>query len=422
MKRTVSLVLSVLILITLFIPAKNISAKMMNKNEKKRVKPGIEVLVEKNLDLLHNKKVGIITNPTGVMPDLTNDVDFLSKQKGVTLVAVFGPEHGFRGTAQAGGSEGYYIDKKTNLPVYDLYGKNRDQIAEIFKKSGVDLLLFDIQDVGARFYTYIWTMSDSMEAAAIDKIPFIVLDRPNPIGGVNVEGPILNTSFSSFVGRYPIAQQHGMTIGELAMMFNEEFVPQKTNGLKADLKVIKMENWNRDMLYKDTGLPWVMPSPNMPTEDTAIVYPGTCMIEGTNLSEGRGTTRPFELIGAPYIDDQLATSLNRLKIPGAIFREAYFTPTFSKYLNQTVGGIQIYVTDKSKFDPIKTTLYIITETKKIYGDKFQWRSDNWIDYLTGSDYIRKSIDAGKDVNEIVKGWQNDLDNFKKLREKYLLYK
>lgn len=421
MRKLISFGISI-ILFSLLIATQSANAETILKKEKDDVKPGIEVLVEKNSDLLKNKKIGIITNPTGVMKDLTHEVDFLFEQKDINLTAIFGPEHGFRGSAQAGGSEGYYLDSKTKLPVYDLYGKSRDQIAEIFKSSGVDLLLFDIQDVGARFYTYIWTMSDSMEAAAIDGIPFVVLDRPNPVGGIKIEGPVLDPSYSSFVGRYPIAQQHGMTIGELALMFNEEFVPQKTNGLKADLTVIKMENWHRDMLYKDTGLPWVMPSPNMPTTDTALVYPGTCMFEGTNMSEGRGTTRPFELIGAPYIDYQLATKLNDLNIPGVRFREAYFSPTFNKYANETVGGIQIYVTDQKVFNPIETSIRIMVETKNIYGDNFEWRSDNWIDKLTGSDYVRKSIDEGKSADEIIKGWKKDLNDFEKMRQNYLLYK
>lgn len=392
------------------------------------VKPGVQVLIENKLNLIQGKKVGIITNPTGVMPDLQHEVDVLAQTSGVNLVAVFGPEHGFRGTAQAGGSEGYYIDPKTGIPVYDLYGKNRDQIGEIFTKSGVDAVLFDIQDVGSRFYTYIWTMSDSMEAAALAGKEFIVLDRPNPISGIDAEGPVLKPEYSTFVGRLPIAQRHGMTVGELAEMFNQEFLPDRTGGLKVDLKVVPMEGWFRDMYYEDTGLPWVMPSPNMPTVDTAVVYPGTCLFEGTNLSEGRGTTRPFELLGAPYIDGQLAEALNGLSLSGTAFREAYFAPTFSKYSGKTVGGVQLYVTDRRTFDPIRAALTIIVEIKKLYGSNFAWRADTWdkvhpywVDKLTGSDYVRTSIDAGKSVDEIIAGWQADLDAFKAGRAKYLIY-
>jgi len=385
------------------------------------VKPGVQVLVESKLDLIKDKKVGIITNPTGVMADLQHEVDYLANAPGVNLVAVFGPEHGFRGTAQAGGSEGFYIDPKTGLPVYDTYGKSGNALKDIFIKSGVDVVMFDIQDAGSRFYTYIWTMSDSMEAAALAGKDFIVLDRPNPISGIDAEGPVLDPAFSTFVGRYAISQRHGMSVGELAQMFNEEFLPARTGGLKVNLTVVPMEGWSRDMYYEDTGLPWIMPSPNMPTVDTAVVYPGTCYFEGTNLSEGRGTTRPFELIGAPYIDGRLAEAMNALKLPGVMFREAYFTPTFSKWVNKPVGGVQLFVTDRRSFDPIRTALNLIIETKKLYPNDFAWRSDNWIDKLSGSSYVRTSVDAGMNADEIIAGWQDGLNAFKAMRAKYLIY-
>jgi len=385
------------------------------------VKPGVQVLVESKLDLIKDKKVGIITNPTGVMADLQHEVDYLANAPGVNLVAVFGPEHGFRGTAQAGGSEGFYIDPKTGLPVYDTYGKSGNALKDIFIKSGVDVVMFDIQDAGSRFYTYIWTMSDSMEAAALAGKDFIVLDRPNPISGIDAEGPVLDPAFSTFVGRYAISQRHGMSVGELAQMFNEEFLPARTGGLKVNLTVVPMEGWSRDMYYEDTGLPWIMPSPNMPTVDTAVVYPGTCYFEGTNLSEGRGTTRPFELIGAPYIDGRLAEAMNALKLPGVMFREAYFTPTFSKWVNKPVGGVQLFVTDRRSFDPIRTALNLIIETKKLYPNDFAWRSDNWIDKLSGSSYVRTSVDAGMNADEIIAGWQDGLGAFKAMRAKYLIY-
>lgn len=385
------------------------------------VKPGVQVLIESKLDLIKDKKVGIITNPTGVMPDLQNEVDVLAITEGVDLVAVFGPEHGFRGTAQAGGSEGFYIDEKTGLPVYDTYGKSGTALRDIFIKSGVDAIMFDIQDVGSRFYTYIWTMSDSMEAAAMAGKDFIVLDRPNPIGGIDAEGPVLDPAYSTFVGRYAIAQRHGMTVGELAQMFNDEFLPARTGGLKVNLIVVPMEGWTRDMYYEDTGLPWVMPSPNMPTVDTAVVYPGTCYFEGTVLSEGRGTTRPFELIGAPFINGQLAERLNALNLPGVRFREAYFAPTFSKFSGKTVGGVQVYVRDRRSFDPIRTAVNMIIETRKLYPASFTWRSDNWIDKLSGSDWVRTAIDSGKTADEVVAGWQDGLNAFKAMRAKYLIY-
>jgi uncharacterized protein YbbC (DUF1343 family) len=390
--------------------------KDSDKN-KGHVKPGIEVLLE-HPETLAGKKVGLVTNPTGVTSDLTHDVDALL-EKHVNLVAVYGPEHGVRGTEQAGSAPGTLQDPKTGLPFYNLYGKTPQQIAPIF--NDVDVILFDIQDVGARFYTYISTMAYAMEAAALDHKKFIVLDRPNPIGGTKVEGPVLNPAFSSFVGLFPIPVRHGMTVGELAMMFNNEFLP-KDIGTKADLEVIKMEGWHRDMWYDDTGLPWVMPSPNMPTLDTATVYPGQCLFEGTNLSEGRGTTRPFELIGAPYIESwKLVDALNAKHLSGVAFREAYFQPTFSKYTNQSVGGLQIYVTNREAYQPVRTALTIIDTVKKLYPNDFQWRSDNWIDKLLGTDTVRKELDTGESVDDIVAEWQKDLDAFKQLREKYLLY-
>lgn len=387
------------------------------------VKPGIQVLLESQLDLIKGKRVGLITNPTGVLPDLTHDIDALYalKDQGINLVAAFGPEHGVRGTAQAGDQVGDLVDPKTGLPFYNLYGKNRDQIAAIFRQTGVESVLFDIQDVGSRFYTYIWTMSDAMEGAALAGVEFIVLDRPNPISGLQAEGPVLDPAYSTFVGRLAISQRHGMTVAELAQMFNEEFLPGRIGGLKANLKVVKMEGWSRDMFYESTGLPWILPSPNMPTVDTAVAYPGTCLIEGTNLSEGRGTTRPFELMGAPYIDGRLAEALRELQLPGVAFREAYFTPTFSKWANKPVGGIQLFITDRREFDPIRTTLFIIKTAKDLYPTDFGWRTDNWIDKLTGSDWVRTAIDAGKSVDEVIAGWQEQLEAFRAMRENYLLY-
>ncbi|MBE3574026.1 MAG: DUF1343 domain-containing protein [Firmicutes bacterium] len=394
-----------------------------------RVKPGIQVLLEKRLALLEGKRVGIITNPTGVLPNLQSDVDALAALKPkVQLVAIFGPEHGFRGTAQAGGSEGSYKDPLTGIPVYDLYGKNRDQIAEIFRQARVDLVLFDIQDVGARFYTYIWTMSDAMEAAALTGTQFVVLDRPNPIGGMAVQGPVLEPAYSSFVGRFPIAQRHGMTVGELALLFNDRFLPEQTGGVKARLTVIPMEGWQRRMYYEDTGLPWVMPSPNMPTVDTAVVYPGDCLFEGTNLSEGRGTTKPFQLLGAPYVDGRLAPALNGLHLPGVAFRAVSFTPSFDRYQGQVVNGVEVYVTDRGAYDPVRTAVAILVEVRRLYGTAFQWRFDSWdkvhpywIDKLTGGDWVRKAIDAGKDADQVSAGWQDQLQAFRQLRAHYLLY-
>lgn len=394
-----------------------------------RVKPGIQVLLEQRLDLVRGKQVGIITNPTGVLPNLESDVDVLATLRpDVDVVAIFGPEHGFRGTAQAGGSEGSFQDPATDIPVYDLYGKSPREIATLFQSAGVDVVLFDIQDVGARFYTYVWTMSDAMEAAAVTGTGFVVLDRPNPVGGFAVEGPVLDPAYSSFVGRYPIAQRHGMTVGELASLFNDQLVPQRTGGRKARLTVVPMEGWTRWMYYEDTGLPWVMPSVNMSTVDAAVVYPGNGLFEGTNISEGRGTTKPFQLLGAPYFDNRLALILNGLRLPGVAFRAAAFTPTFSKYAGQTVNGIETYVTNRQSYDPIRTAIAVMAAVRKLYGTAFRWQvnSDDllrpyWIDKLTGSDWVRRAVDAGKDADETVHEFREELVAFHTLRSRYLLY-
>jgi len=283
-----------------------------------RVLTGIEVLARDGYQLVSGQRVGLISNPTGVMPDLRHEIDVIVASGQVNLVAAFGPEHGFRGSSQAGGSEGDYRDPRTGVPVYDTYGKGPAQIADYFRKAGVETVMFDIQDVGARFYTYIWTMYDCMVAASLAEVRFVVLDRPNPISGVAAYGPVMHPEYASFVGRKAISQQHGMTIAELAGLFNAEFLPEDSNANgSVELAVSELQRWRRDMYFEQTGQPWVIPSPNMPTVDTAVVYPGTCLFEATNLSEGRGTTRPFELIGAPYLDYPWADALRAQQLPGA---------------------------------------------------------------------------------------------------------
>jgi uncharacterized protein YbbC (DUF1343 family) len=420
--RTLAKALAATIALAALLPASRPATAGQDRGDRPRqVLTGAEILVGGDGDLLRGEQVGIVTNPTGVLPDLRHVVDVLHASRTVDLVAVFGPEHGFRGTAQAGGSEGYYNDPRTGLPVYDTYGKSGQDLADIFARSGVDTVLFDIQDVGARFYTYIWTMFDSMEAAALAGKRFVVLDRPNATTGLRAEGPVLHPEQASFVGRQPIAQRHGMTVGELARLFNAEFLP-RTVGRQVRLDVVAMRGWRRGMWYEDTRLPWVPPSPNMPTVDTAAVYLGTCLFEGTNLSEGRGTTRPFELLGAPWIDGRLADALSSRHLPGVRFREAYFQPTFSKHQGETVGGVQLYVTDRRAFDPIRTALTVITETRRLYPAEFAWRADHWIDKLTGSELVRTMIDAGAGADEVIAAWQEELGAFQATRERYLLYR
>jgi uncharacterized protein YbbC (DUF1343 family) len=395
------------------------------------VQTGFDRFAGDGYQLVAGKKFGIIANPTAITSDLTHEVDLMHAAAQVNLTSVFGPEHGFRGTAQAGGGEGTTTDPKTGLPVYNLYGTDVPTTVSVVQQSGVQALGFDIQDAGARFYTYIWTMYLGLAAAATLGIPFIVLDRPNPLGGARPSGPVMHPQLESFVGLKPICQQHAMTAGELALLFNDQFVPADAGGRKADLTVVPMRGWRRGMYYDQTGLPWVMPSPNMPTPDTALVYYGLCLFEGTNLSEGRGTTRPFELVTAPYIDYQWADTLNAELaangLQGTRFREEYVEPSFEKYANTVCGGVQCYVTDRGSFDAIRTAVAMLVTAKRLYPDSFAWgypglEPATWVDSLSGSDWIRTSVDAGKSTGEIVAGWQAELAEFARLRDKYLIYR
>ncbi|MFY0759543.1 DUF1343 domain-containing protein [Metabacillus dongyingensis] len=393
--------------------AKDVAAHKEKK--KNKVTPGVEVLLDDQKELLKGKKVGLITNPTGIDSKLNSIVDLLHNDPDIELTALFGPEHGVRGDAQAGSYVEFYIDEKTGLPVYSLYGQTKKPTPEMLEN--VEVLLFDIQDVGTRHYTYIYTMAYAMEAAKENNIPIVVLDRPNPQGGLSVDGPVLEPEAASFIGLYPIPTKHGMTIGELANFFNEEFE------IGADLTVVKMKGWKRSMDYDDTGLPFVLPSPNMPTVSTTIVYPATGLIEGTNLSEGRGTTKPFELIGAPYINStDLAAELNLLSLPGVKFRASSFTPTFSKHVGKLSHGVEIYVTDREEFDAISTGLHIIKTIHEMYPNDFQFLSNNFFDKLIGNDWVRPMILEGASVAEIMNEYQVEQDEFKKVRKEYLIYK
>ncbi|WP_307439886.1 DUF1343 domain-containing protein [Bacillus sp. V2I10] len=393
--------------------AKDVAAHKEKK--KNKVTPGVEVLLDDQKELLKGKKVGLITNPTGIDSELNSIVDLLHNDPDIELTALFGPEHGVRGDAQAGSYVEFYIDEKTGLPVYSLYGQTKKPTPEMLEN--VEVLLFDILDVGTRYYTYIYTMAYAMEAAKENNIPIVVLDRPNPQGGLSVDGPVLEPEVASFVGLYPIPTKHGMTIGELANFFNEEFE------IGADLTVVKMKGWKRSMNYDDTGLPFVLPSPNMPTVSTTFVYPATGLIEGTNLSEGRGTTKPFDLIGAPYINStDLAAELNSLSLSGVKFRAASFTPTFSKHAGKLSHGVEIYVTDREEFDAIPTGLHIIKTIHDMYPNDFQFLSNNFFDKLIGNDWVRPMILEGATVTDIMNQYQKEQDDFKEVREEYLIYK
>lgn len=392
---------------------------------RRRVKTAAQIQAESGWEALKGTKLGVITNPTGVLHDLTHIVDSM-KEAGLDIVGIFGPEHGFRGTAQAGDAEGETIDPRTGYTIYDFYGSDPDEMAETLEEAGVETLVFDIQDAGSRFYTYIWTMYYAMQAAAKIGARYVVLDRPNPVGG-QAHGPIMKPDYKTFVGAAEVAQQHGLTLGEAAKLLEGEFLERDAGATLPDLTVLEMEGWRRDMRFADTGLGWVAPSPNMPTPDTASVYPGTCLFEGTNLSEGRGTTRPFQFVGAPFMDYEWSEALAAKDLDGVLFRESYFTPTFSKFADEVCAGVDVTVMDPDKVDGVAVGIHMLAEAKNLYGD-FAWREDDWdtknpfwIDKLTGSDQVRTMLDGGSSAEEVIAAWQSDLRSFRSMRNKYLIY-
>ncbi|MEG7336280.1 exo-beta-N-acetylmuramidase NamZ family protein [Bacillus sp. 0102A] len=397
------------------ITAASASPDSKNQTAKKpKVQTGIDTLLPVYKKHLKGKRIGLITNPTGVNASLKSSVDILHENPDIKLTALFGPEHGVRGDAQAGDKVGSYIDEKTGIPVYSLYGKTRKPTPEMLKN--VDVLMFDIQDVGTRYYTYIYTMAYAMEAAKENGIPFMVLDRPNPQGGDHTEGPVLEPEYASFVGLYPIPLKHGMTIGELALLFNKEF------DIDAELTVVKMKHWKRKMDFDDTRLPFVLPSPNMPTIESTFVYSATGLIEGTNISEGRGTTKPFELIGAPFIKStELAETLNRLHLPGVTFRAASFTPTFSKHQGMLCHGVQLYVTDRKKFEAVRTGLSLIKTIHDLYPEDFEFLATGSFDKLAGNGWIKTEIKNGTSIEDIIDRYEKPLKQFSKTRKKHLIY-
>ncbi|WP_380165328.1 exo-beta-N-acetylmuramidase NamZ domain-containing protein [Jannaschia sp. R86511] len=392
-----------------------------------RVVPGVDVLAARGWSDLAGQRVGVVTNPTGVLMDLRHEVDVMAASGTVDLVAVFGPEHGFRGTAQAGDSEGTYVDERTGVTVYDAYGADADALAALYRQADVETVVFDIQDVGSRFYTYIWTMYDAMVAAARTGVRFVVLDRPNPVGGY-ARGPMMTTPYTTFVGKKEIVQQHGMTVGELARYFDAEFLAEEAGRRLTDLHVVEVDGWRRELVFADTGLPWVAPSPNMPTPDTALLYPGTCLFEGTLSSEGRGTTRPFEWVGDPAYDWRWAEAVAGYDISGVAVREAYFTPTFSKHAGQVCAGLQVHVTDRTRVEAITVAVAMLVEARRTYPD-FAWRQDAWdtarpywVDKLSGSPRLREMVDAGASVAEVEGAWAEELAAFERRRGPHLLYR
>ncbi len=389
-----------------------------------KVGTGFEALRAGGYASLAGQRVAVISNPTGIDRNLRHIVDVMVEDDVVDLIAVFGPEHGFRGTGQAGEGEDFFIDTKTGLPVYNAYN-DASKMAQFFTELKVDTVVFDIQEVGARFYTYIWTMYLAMEAAAKLGLRFVVLDRPAVLGATEAYGPVLHPENSTFVGLKPIAQQYAMTAGELAHLFNATFV-QEATGKQADLHVEQLSHWKRRMRYAETGLPWVSPSPNMPTVRTAELYVGTCYFEATALSEGRGTTLPFQLLGAPGIDYRWQEALSAKDLPGVAFREAYFNPTFSKWLGETCGGVEVVIDDIDRFDAIRTALAMIIEQRRVF-PSYGWRSQDggssfWLDKLSGNTAVRQAVEAGADIDDVTGLWQDELAAFRRLRQRHLLYR
>lgn len=381
---------------------------------------GIDVLLHERFDLVQGRRVGLVTSASGVTRDLTSTTDALWRHPDVSLVALFGPEHGVMASAADAAAVPSLTDPRTGLPVYSLYGATWKPTAEMLRS--LDLLLFDIQDVGARFYTYIWTLSYVMEATGEAGIPLIVLDRPNPIGGVVREGPVLDPDYASFVGRWPIPVRHGLTTGELASLWNDE------GNLGVELTVVPCIGWYRNMWWDETGLVWVPPSPAMPSLLTATLYPGTCLLEGTNLSEGRGTALPFQLAGAVWVDaHRLANALNSLGLPGVRFRPVHFTPTSSKWAGQLCQGVQIHVTDRDALRPLSVGLHLLRTVRDLWPESFAWRPNTtpgrppFFDLLIGNGWVRPALDQGVPVEEIVSRWRADLEEFEMRCKPHLLY-
>ena len=372
---------------------------------------------------LNGLRVGVLANPASIDRDFRHMVDRLAASRDCRLAAIFGPQHGFQSNLQDNMIESPHAkDARRNVPVFSLYSETREPTPEMLDL--IDVLVVDIQDVGARIYTFIYTMANCLRAAARKGLPVIVCDRPNPIGGLAVEGPMLEQGYESFVGQFSIPMRHGMTVAELARLFNEGY------GIGAELEVVPMEGWARDMYWDETGIPWVMPSPNMPTLDTAVVYPGTVLFEGTMLSEGRGTTRPFELIGAPWLDgERLAERMNGARLAGVHFRPATFEPTFQKHAKATCSGCQIHVTSRQEFEPVKVGVSLMRECYGLAPDRFKWREPPYeyehdkmpIDILAGSPTLRRLIERQVPLSDVVDGWRSGETDFADARRPYLLY-
>jgi uncharacterized protein YbbC (DUF1343 family) len=385
---------------------------------------GLDIVREDGFTIFQGQRIGLLVHGASVASDLVHATDLFHSVPTHRLTALFGPQHGLWGETQDNMVEweGFH-HPLMGIPVYSLYGESREPTEDML--SSVDTLVVDLQDVGTRCYTFIWTMGLALKACARSGKRVVILDRPNPINGIDIEGPILDMAYASFVGLHSLPVRHAMTIGEVALLVAGE------QGLGLDLDVVPLRGWKRSMWFDETGLPWVMPSPNMPLLDTAIVYPGMCLLEGTTLSEGRGTTRPFEICGAPWIDPwTLDARLKTEELPGVAFRPLRFIPTFNKWSQQACGGVQLHVIDRDKFRPFLTALSVIQAVRGLSPDRFNWKDPPYeyeteklpIDLLAGTDRVRKAIARGDDPRQLDAEWQAEQEVYLERREPYLLYR
>ena len=397
---------------------------MLHKREIHHIQSGLDGFEKRWPAILKGARVGLLVHPASANRNLEHAVELFMNSKKCELKALFGPQHGIRGETQDNMVEWEgFIDAGTGLPVFSLYGNARKPGPRML--DNLDVMAIDVQDAGSRYYTFIWTMELCMQACMEMGKSIVILDRPNPIGGNITEGPVLDIAYTSFVGQRPLPVRHGMTIGEIACYLKNEFYPS------LDLHIIQLQEWKRSMWFDETGLPWVMPSPNMPTLDTATVYPGMCLLEGTNLSEGRGTTKPFEIFGAPFIaPDALAARLKDFHLPGVAFRPLYFQPTFQKHAGSLCGGAQIHVLNRERFRPFKTGVAVIKAVHDLYPKLFQWKLPPYeyeaekmpIDILAGTDRLRKEIEKGESLDLMEKWWREQCRDFdKQVRKRHLIY-
>ena len=382
-----------------------------------KVHCGLDMLLRDPEAYLGGDSVGLVTNPTGVTLRLESALDAFYQHEKIKLQTVFGPEHGARGDIQDALDVSSHIDPSTGLTVHSLYGAYRAPSEEML--DGIDTLVFDIQDCGSRYYTYVSTLTNCMESAKKYGVKLVILDRPNPVNGVSFEGNILEHGYESFVGLHPIPIRHGLTMGELAHFIN--------TGIKCDLEVVLMRGWRRSYWFDETGLPWVQPSPNLPSLDTAVVYNGTCLFEGVNASEGRGTTKPFEYLGAPWVDDKAwVDALNKIGLPGVLFRRSYFTPTFWRFRDEQCNGVQVHVTDRDQYRSVETGLHLLSTLMMTHPSMFRFNEPTYderrhFDLLAGTDKLRLQLMAGVPVEEITASWEPEVNKYLQERSRHLLY-